>query len=144
MPAKTAPSMVNSPKFERRRDEREAEEQVDAVVDEEDLHEERRAAEDEHVEPGQPAQRKNVRHPHECGEEAEDDTQDLRGDRDVDGGQERPKEDVVGVEQPFPDDVPVDRQQASGAPFRSRYFFSRTTAFAMPHLATIFFIEPLA
>ena len=52
---------IEEPEVQRRRDEREPEENVDAEVDEVDLDEHGRASEEEHVEPGKPAQRRNPR-----------------------------------------------------------------------------------
>ena len=118
MPATTAPSEREEPEVERVRDQREAEEQVRAEVDEEDLHDHRRAAEDQHVDAREEPERREARHPHERRDQPEHHAEDLREHGDVDRRPERAREDVVRVEDPVPDDVPVDRRRASSAPPR--------------------------
>ena len=90
------------------------------------------------VDAREPAQRRRPRHPHERRDEAEHHADELGADRDVDGRLERADEHVVRVEDPLPDDVPVDRGE------HRRLLLHQGHGALMPHLARIFFIVPLA
>ena len=81
---------------------------AEGEVDEEDLHEHRGAAEDQDVDRRERAERPDPRHPRQRGSEAEQDPRRLGDDRDVDRRPERVGERGVRMEDPRPDDVPVD------------------------------------
>ena len=138
MPAKAAPSSDEYPEVHGAWDQVEAKEQIRAEVDEEDLDDERRAAKDEHVEPGEQAQRQEPRHAHEREDQSEDDPESCASDRDVDRPPERENEHMVRVEDPLPQDS-ASRERRGASPY-----FSFATAPASFHLVRIVFIVPSA
>ena len=75
------------------------------------VHDHRGAPEDERVQVGQCSQRPELRHPHQRRDQPERDAEDLRDDRDVDRPPEREHEGVVRMEDPLPQDVPLERRE---------------------------------
>ena len=71
-------------------------------------------------------------------DQPEDDAQELREHRDVDRPPERESEDMVRVEDPLPQDVPVESGEESSP------YFSFATAPASFHLVRIVSIVPSA
>ena len=83
--------------------------ELNVEVDEEDLDEQRRAAEDPDVDSREPAQRSEARHARmSAATRPSSHAEDLGDDRDVDRRPEGVPEDVARMEDPLPDDVPVD------------------------------------
>ena len=116
MPANAAPPRVNASKSSEFGISVTPNRMFDAEVDEEDLHDHRRAAEHPDVEARENLEHAQARHAHERRHEAQDDPENLRDDRDVDRREERGGERRVDTEDPVPERLPVEGGEHLGAP----------------------------